>query len=239
LGGGQKQANAAVEVPAIQWLYFHPNVLSCFRQALGTDSIMFTSHADVQKDILGGWHKDDGTDAAAPDMTGYFSKFAYGIDDCKVYKMGIYLQDHQNDAAGLSVREGSHRTKSWSEGPVRYTGGPAGSVVVFDVRITHTGQLRTRLQRKLIDLASYLPKQYFEPAFAKARRSYRAAVGRERIAMFFTFGMPNEHTIEFATSNMRRQLKLEPGTNPKLPPNVRQAFESNHVLLAEDHFPKF
>jgi hypothetical protein len=59
LGGGVKQANAAVEVPEMSWLYYHPAILRSFRQALGTDAIMFTNHSDVQKNVLNGWHKDE------------------------------------------------------------------------------------------------------------------------------------------------------------------------------------
>jgi hypothetical protein len=140
---------------------------------------------------------------------------------------------------GLSVREGSHHVKSHAEGQPFYTATPAGSVVLFDVRITHSGQFKTQLQRRLIQISDYLPKRYFDATFAKTRTAYRAALGRERVAIFFTFGLPNDHTVQFAISNMRRQVKLTPGTSPKLPANLRKAFEDNHVLLAEDHFPSF
>jgi phytanoyl-CoA dioxygenase PhyH len=235
-GGGKKQANAAAEVPAIEWLFAHPRILACFRDALGTDTIMFTSHSDIQKDVLTGWHKDDGTQQSNPNETGYFAKFAYGADDCRVYKMGVYLQDHDKDTAGLTVREGSHHCKAIDDGAIHYTGSRAGSVVLFDVRITHSGQDKTRLQRRLTMASALLPKGSVDAMFAKTRMLYRTLVGRERIASFFTFGLPNDYTIEFSKNNMRRQLRLTPGTSPKLPASMREAFIKENVLLAEDHF---
>ena len=235
LGGGSKQANAAVEVPAIEWLFYHPRILQCFREALDTNTIMFTSHADVQKDRLGGWHKDDGTNPAQPDNLGYFSRFAYDADDCRVYKMGIYLQDHDHDNAGLWVREGSHRMKSVDDGRLVYTATKAGSVIVFDVRISHTGHLPSRMQAKLRNMSRSLPGgAVIDFAVRKTRLTYRRAIGRERMAIFFTFGIPNDYTLEFSRNNMLRQIRLTPGTDPKLPASLRQALERENVLLAED-----
>jgi hypothetical protein len=193
----------------------------------------------VQKDVLGGWHKDDGTEEASPANTGYFSRHTYDLDDCKVYKMGVYLQDHDHDKTGLWVREGSHRLASFRAGEVQYTNMRAGDVIVFDVRITHSGQFKSLLERKLLVLSKHVPQRFFDWSFATARTAYRALRSRERIALFFTFGLPNQHTIEFARSNMRRQLRLTPGTSPRLPSAIRKAFESRGVVLAEDHFTGF
>jgi hypothetical protein len=235
-GGGLKQANAAVEIPAIEWLFHHPRVLHCFREALGTDSIMFTSHADLQKDVPGGWHKDDGTSESSPDSPGYFSKFAYDADDCKVYKMAVYLESHDHDHAGLWVRDGSHRVKSYERGTPHYLGPRAGGVIIFDVRITHSGQFKSKLYRAMLKLGRFLPARVADPAFTKTRAFVRAVTNRQRIAYFFTFGVPNAYTIEFARNNILRQLSLTPGTNMRLPKNLKNELERAGVLLAEDHF---
>ncbi len=235
-GGGKKVANAAVEVPEVNWLFLHDKVLDCFRRALGTDSIMFTSHADVQKDILGGWHKDDGTSDGNSTDSGYFSTFAYDADDCRVYKMGVYLQDHDANAGGLFVREGSHRSKSYTDGREIYLGGRAGDVVLFDVRITHTGEKKTRLQKRLFPTTAGRLRRMINKAASRLRAGYRAALGRERICIFFTFGICNHYTIEFAKSNMLRQIRLQPSTSPVLPDGFRNCCEAKGIELAETHF---
>jgi hypothetical protein len=237
LGGGMKQSNAVVEIPEMSWLFYHPAILRSFRQALGTDAIMFTNHSDLQKDVLNGWHKDDGTDGRDPNQVGYFPRFAYDADDCRVYKAGVYLEDHHLDHCGLWVREGSHLVKDHGIGAPVYTAPRCGDVVIFDVRVTHSGQFKTFLQRQVIKIAGYAPKpEAVERAFTRARRAYRTILGRERMASFFTFGLSNALTIEFAKSNMSRQIADTPGTNPFLPANIRREFEKAGVALAEDHF---
>jgi hypothetical protein len=234
--GGVKQANATVEIPAINWLFHHPRVLECFRSALGSDSIMFTGHADVQKDVPGGWHKDDGTDPANPKDTGYFSQFAYDASDCKLYKMGLYLQAHDRNQGGLWVRDGSHRFNNTEKGADRYLGPRLGGALVFDVRISHSGQFKSRAPRVLLKAGKVLPSRLAQPAITRSRALVRALTGRERVACFFTFGLPNAFTIEFARNNMSRQLLLTPGTSPRLPDELANALRTAGVLLAQDHF---
>ncbi len=44
---GLTQPNAAVEVPDINWLFYHPKILAVMRKLLGQEEIMFTSHCDL------------------------------------------------------------------------------------------------------------------------------------------------------------------------------------------------
>jgi hypothetical protein len=65
---------------------------------------------------------------------------------------------------------------------------------------------------------------------------YRAMIGRERILITISFGLPNDYMLEFAKRSMRRQINDTPGTSPMLPTLLRKEFEANGVLLAEDQF---
>ncbi|QQE63816.1 hypothetical protein GFS31_04860 [Leptolyngbya sp. BL0902] len=56
------------------------------------------------------------------------------------------------------------------------------------------------------------------------------------MAIFFTFGLPNTFTQNFAIANMARQCRESGCENFLLPPDVRQAFLQKGVLLAEDVF---
>lgn len=230
-GGGQKQVNAAVEAPQIGWMLSHPAIINCMRQALGSQQIMYTNHASIQRNVFTGWHKDDGTDWSAGNH-GYFRDFPYAFDDCKVFSTGVYLQDHHRGRSGLWVREGSHRVREDNVGPVHYIGARAGSVVVFDCRITHAGDLKTPFQKKFLNAMQH---PLFQKGFATARTAYRKLVGRDRIGFFFTYGLPNEHTLRFAEHAMVKQTSFQKGSKPRLSAELHNAFVNQGVLLAEDH----
>ena len=133
---GVVQPNAAVEVPALGWLYESDKVISLFRRALGRDDIVFTGHCDLQRDLRSGWHKDSG---AAPGD--YFNGAYFAADDCKVYKIGVYLEDHVGDAKGLTIQPATHRTQMIDRSdPGVPLDTKAGDVILFDVRLTHRGQ---------------------------------------------------------------------------------------------------
>lgn len=145
------QPLAAIHIPSLWWLFSHPNIVRALRIFLPYECV-FTNVADAQIASRGGWHKDDGT-ARLDNSMGYFrspklnefnSKFTnpYMIDNCKVFKIAIYLQDHSNDSSGLFVRPGSHKT-SWKHSiqTPKYLGTKPGDIVIFDVRISHSGRL--------------------------------------------------------------------------------------------------
>src|SRR5205807_85753 len=114
--------------------------------------IMFTSHADLQKNVMGGWHKDY-DDSNRADFAEPSELSIVDCDDFAVYKFGLYLYDHQRDGGGLWVRDGSHRRKE-NVGPIHDTAPRAGSIVVFDQRITHSGVPTSKWEGRLVDLPS-------------------------------------------------------------------------------------
>jgi hypothetical protein len=229
-GGGQKQANAACEVPAVGWLFHHPGLLSCMRQALGSTEVMYTNHASLQNHVPGGWHKDDGTDGT-PNDSGYFSRIPYGIPECRLVTTAVYLQDHDRSTTGLWVREGSHKTPAYDEGEIRYIGARAGDILTFDIRLTHSGGFKSKFESKVID---HLPNA-LRALYLTARRHYRTALGRYRTGVFCTFGLPNNYTIEFAKNAMTKQRSFLKDSNPRLSSTLHDALKANGVLLAEDH----
>lgn len=133
---GLTQPNAAIEVPQLEWLFYHPKILSVMRQLLG-EEIIFTSHCDVHSKTMSGWHKDDGMQVMPG---GYFGQPMYDNPNCRVYKVALYLQDHVNNLGGLTVRKNSHRLASINDGQETYLKTRVGDIIIFDVRLTHTGQ---------------------------------------------------------------------------------------------------
>lgn len=143
---GRTQPNAVSKVHALEFLYAHPKVLAAFETILGPGNIVFTGHSDIHMNMLSGWHKDSGESVG-----GYFKGNYFEADDCKVYKIAVYLQDHKEEN-GLTVRLGSHRTPAMQDGPVVHVGSQAGDILIFDVRLTHIGQFPDPLEKSLMGL---------------------------------------------------------------------------------------
>lgn len=236
---GITQSNAAVEVPDVNWVFYHPKILAVMRQLLGQESIMFTSHCDVHCRTLSAWHKDDGMGVMEG---GYFGFPSYDQEDCKVYKVALYLQDHDNNTGGLTVRKGSHKFSEIHQGEEVYLKTKAGDIVVFDVRLSHTGQQDIipfpSLQKPNLILQKAINKVFKIPPnqSQKYLKDIYDKLFGERLSIFFTYGLPNDYTKAFAINNMKRQLWQNKNTNIFLSPETRQAFINNNVLLAEDYF---
>jgi hypothetical protein len=208
---GLTQPNAAVEVPEIEWLFHH----------------------------MSGWHKDDGLQVMEG---GYFGQPMYDNPDCRVYKIALYLQDHFDNLGGLTVRKGSHHFPSIDEGEEVYLKTRVGDIIVFDVRLTHTGQ------RDFVPIPQLKkPLDFVQKGLEKIRKIDRNRsnlyfkkmydkFSGDRLSIFFTYGVPNQHTIDFAINNMKRQIVQNQSQDIFLPSSTRQKFLDDNVLLAEDYF---
>ncbi|HAC63827.1 MAG TPA: hypothetical protein DCF68_09880 [Cyanothece sp. UBA12306] len=236
---GLTQPNAAVEVSDLGWLFYHPKILDVMRQLLGQEDIMFTSHCDIHCRTLSAWHKDDGMGVMEG---GYFGFPAYDKEDCRVYKVALYLQDHAQNIGGLTVRKGSHKFAEVDKGEEVYIKTKAGDIVVFDVRLNHTGQqdilpflwlekpnfLLRKIMKKIFQTEAKQSKKYL-------KKLYEILFG-ERLSIFFTYGLPNDYTKNFSVNNMKRQLWQNKNANIFLSPATRQQFIKNNVLVAEEYF---
>lgn len=236
---GLTQPNAAVEVPEINWLFYHPKILAVMRQLLGQEKIMFTSHCDLHCRTLSAWHKDDGMTVMEG---GYFGFPAYDREDCKVYKVALYLQDHDHNKAGLTVRNGSHKLSALNQGEEVYLPTKAGDIVVFDVRLTHRGQ-RSVVPVEFLEKPNHLIKKglnkVFKISHKKSDRYFKKIYDTlygDRLSIFFTYGLPNEYTKNFAINNMKRQLQQNKNSQVFLSAENKQRFLDNNVILAEEYF---
>ncbi|MDJ0510473.1 MAG: phytanoyl-CoA dioxygenase family protein [Crocosphaera sp.] len=236
---GLTQSNAAVEVPEVNWLFYHPKILAVMRQLLGQQKIMFTSHCDLHCRTLSAWHKDDGMKVMEG---GYFGYPTYDRADCKVYKVALYLQDHDHNRGGLTVKKGSHKFASISQGEEVYLQTKAGDIIIFDVRLTHTGQ-KDVVPLRLLKQPNYILKKGLNKIFKvspqktdqRLKKIYDTLFG-DRLSIFFTYGLPNDYTKNFAINNMKRQLKQNKNSKVFLSVENRNKFTENNVILAEEYF---
>lgn len=225
---GLTQPNAAIEVPALSWLYTHPRVLDLFRRALDTDDIVFTGHSDVHNSMLSGWHKDSGEHRG-----GYFKGDYFAAADCRVYKMAIYLEDHFGTGKGLTVRKASHHNADRTFGEPVVLDTRAGDVILFDVRLTHVGQRPDPIERIMFILNRRLlpsPDKADLQVFSVPRKFYTRLKGeKDRLSIFFTFGFPNHFTDEFSQSNMARQIEQTGNNTSELPHALQEGLRKANV----------
>ena len=150
--------------------------------------MVFTGNCDAHMNMLSWWHKD------TSESRGSCFRGDYGSPDCRVYRAGIYLQDHLT-GQGLSVRRGSHYTRSLTEGPVETVATRAGDLILFDIRLTHAGQMADPIETLLLRLGRRLRRER-EVAAIKAR--YQAFLGKpKKLSVFFTYGVPGSYTDEY------------------------------------------
>lgn len=213
---GLTQADAMSRIPSIRWLLTHKNLLAAFRQVAGRDDIQFTFHSDAHSDLLGDWHTD---------TQAYFKPEEVRTDDFQVYKVGIYLQDHAgNNAQGLTVSKGSHLSGRVERDRVEALHSRSGDVIIFDVRIFHHGDLM-RFHEKVCN--RLLPTESLKVKFGEL---FRRITGRKgKLSIFFTFGVPNEYTTEFAKRNMVRQNKQNQIAHSRPPEELVELLKSNHI----------
>jgi hypothetical protein len=233
---GKTQPNAAEKVPELAFIFTHPRVLAVVKQVLGETDVVFTGHCDIHMNMLSGWHKDSGETVPGGYFTGPYMTSA----DCRVFKVAIYLQD-TGRRDGFTARLGSHRETDLSVGEEVSAQSRIGDIVVFDVRISHTGQLPDPVEKGLkgLNLALNRGKRDREDLawVSRAKALYWKLIGRrDRLSVFFTYGAHNTFTYEFAKANMSRQARqgAAGGSGGSLlPPKLSEALESEGVKLSD------
>jgi hypothetical protein len=232
--GGISQPNAAVLIPELDWVFSHPKIIDALKNLVENEKLMFTSHCDIHSGIVTGWHKDDGTSSDQSNL-GYFDGLTYDVEDCQVYKVAIYLQDHVNNLAGLKVKPGSHKIASTEVGEETYLKTRVGDIIIFDVRLTHSGQsdiLPIPWLRKPLSLI----RKLFGSSLDKPIKSAYELFFGTKMSIFFTFGYSNNWTIAFAKNNLKRQLKQNQSSQVFLPSKTKEKLLAEDIFLAEEYF---
>jgi hypothetical protein len=197
-------------------LFTNENIIRLFKTILGEDQVVFTGHCDIHMNMLSGWHKDSGEA-----FGGYFRGDYFTSSDCRVYKVAVYLQD-SDLRTGFAIRPGSHRSPSLMYGDEMRIGTRVGDAVVFDVRVSHAGQLPDLIEKGLKALNHLFTRGDRTKPDSRLAGALKAAYWmltrrRERLSIFYTFGCANQYTYDFAFANMSRQTKQAGHDDTKLP----------------------
>ncbi len=226
----QNLSNCSYNYPELNWITMHEKLLASVREVLGTKDIMYTSVLGIQKNMLSSWHKDDGTSG---NRNGYFNKKDYE-SDTKVVRIGIYFQKHDKRNVGLGYIKGSHHNQNL-KGKKKFIENDAFDLIIFDCRLTHTGRLRSKyfyLIKKLIPNFLY---GVWDRFYLLQDNLYSKLVGREKIALFCTFGRNIKETITYSANMMEGQIK-QSGGEKKLRPDIIKQYKERNIECACEFF---
>ncbi|WP_437229276.1 phytanoyl-CoA dioxygenase family protein [Planctomicrobium sp. SH661] len=188
---GKIQPDAFGKISEIRWACSHPPLVAAFHECTGIDDLRYTYHSDVHMNALSNWHTD---------TQAYFTPKEVLVDDFRVYKVGIYLQDHLENGQGLTVCEGSHLTGAINPENTKTLSTKAGDVIIFDVRIYHHGDMKNFAERVVNKITKNGAVNF------RVGKIIRKLTNRaDKLSLFFTYGANNEMTREFSIRNMKRQ----------------------------------
>jgi len=179
LSWGGYSVPAFLDLPEFEearWLLNDPRVHRLLSAIFNGSEYRFASHNDVGCDFVGVWHKDvlrgpqkkfQVHDVWTPDQSG---------EQHEIYKLLLYLQDHEHDSRAMKVIPGSHLKRNISlESGYVAVHPRMGDLVVIDQRISHSGNT------------------YYDP------------FGPGRLFLQVGFGKANLFTEEFARGTHDRQ----------------------------------
>lgn len=179
----------------VDYIFFRPDLLDTARALLRSEQLLYWGDSSVQfGEGARGFHKDnvERNDATHEDWIG-----DYGLIRC-----GFYLQDHVRHSGGLKVRLGSHNVASHRIGPMRDVCSSYGDLVVWSMRLTHSGN--NRRLHGLSGMSLHPRIEAIAPSWLTLPPQLR------RISAFCAFGRPGPHTDSYIRKMIARDADYRP-----------------------------
>ncbi|MGE0665877.1 MAG: hypothetical protein AB7O49_04885 [Sphingomonadales bacterium] len=224
---GRHQPGSAYIIPEMSWLFSHPAIVSALRDLLGPGQLVFCGNCDTHLDMLSHWHRDTNEHRGGCFAGDYLSR-----PDCRVYRAGIYLQDHDTGHLGLKVKRGSHRSRSSDGLPDERPRTREGDVAFFDIRLIHAGILPDPFERLLLGIGRRLGW----PGWIRTLKQawWRLTGKRRKISVFFTYGTVSPDTEDYCRYELELLRARLGATGLRLPPALRAGLREAGVLTYED-----
>lgn len=203
--------------PLLRRVILDDRVLDIAGKILGDTPVYFGDSNCVIGEKSHGYHKDnaDRTDIKAPDWQ---SKYT-------LIRFGLYLQDHSKHSGGLNVRAQSHNFISAQKGKNVYLATSPGDLVVWNLRTSHSGNGHVlKVMRGLhLDprIADRLPRFLF------------SSTDRERVALFFTFGLDDQHLKRYITYLKTRAYMVSTWRNSEYNDAVWHAITGKALIVKD------
>lgn len=221
-GLGKHQPFASSLIPSIGWIFTHPRILDVFRSLTDSPRPVFPGNCDAHLNMLSWWHKD-----TSEGQGGCFEGDYFARPELRVFRAGIYMQDHIDNAQGLHVRPGSHMTRSPLTGQAISLPTRAGDVIFFDIRLSHAGQLADPIEAMLLRATRWLraPAAGFH-----AKETWRLLTRRaDKLSIFFTYGAPTPDAERYCRFEFAARQRAGILAALSLPPALQSKLAASHV----------
>jgi hypothetical protein len=187
-GLGKHQPDPISTIDGLEWLAHHPKIIQALATTMENDTVYFANNSDAHMNMLSWWHKD-----TAEGMGGCLPAATYSTDHCKLCRVGIYLQDHEEN--GLAVRVKSHHTKDLQFGKRQTLATSAGDIIIFDMRLTHAGQFADPVEYLLLRTGRFFR---CENLAMKLKSIYCRIMRKpEKLSVFLTYAIPSAEADYF------------------------------------------
>lgn len=186
---------AVRELDQLKYIFFQQDLLEAVRALLDSRELIYWGDSSIQfGEAARGFHKDnvERGDSSHDDWQG-----DYGLVRC-----GFYFQDHTTNSGGLKVRLASHRIADHVTGKIADIPTTFGDVVVWNMRLTHSGN--NRKLWALRRLALHPRVEAAMPAWLVLPEQQR------RISAFCAFGRPGSHADRYITNMNARDDDYRP-----------------------------
>lgn len=206
---GINEGNCTFKHPELSWLACHPKIIAGVKTVLNSsNNVHFVNVFGIQKNMLSGWHRDDGSG----DLEGknYFESENILSDSCNCVRVAIYLQPHDEFFPGLYVVKGSHLSRKREYGRSFCVPIEIGDVVLFDVRLMHSGTFQNKFVKKVIDASGHKLNKY-PIVFFSFLRKIILFFSKTKFSVFLAYGFGNEQTQNYSKNMFKNQLKISGG----------------------------
>ena len=186
---------AVRELEEVDYLFFRPDLLRAARAVLETEELLYWGDSSIQfGEAARGFHKDnvERHDASHDDWKG-----DYGLVRC-----GFYFQDHVVHSGGLKVRLASHNIANHLEGKAADIATRFGDLVMWSMRLTHSGN--NRKLRGLHGVPLHPRLEAAAPEWAVRPAQMR------RISAFCAFARPGSQADRYIENMNRRDADYRP-----------------------------
>ena len=177
------------ELEKYDYLFFRAELLRIVAGLLETPELIYCGDSSVQYgEAARGFHKDN--------VERYDGSHDDWIGDYGLIRCAFYCQDHTVHSGGLKVRLRSHNIATHLRGKIADVGTQYGDVVLWSMRLTHSGN--NKKLRLLGGLPLHPRLEMVCPAFLTLTEQAR------RISCFCSFARPGSHAERYiANLNVR------------------------------------
>jgi hypothetical protein len=186
---------AVRQLAATKHIFFQPELLESVRVVLGSRELVYWGDSSIQfGEAARGFHKDnvERADGSHDDWQG-----DYGLVRC-----GFYFQDHAGHSGGLKVRLSSHNIADHRTGKIADMATTFGDVVIWSMRLTHSGN-----NRKL----RAFPRLALHPRLEAAAPPWLLLPEQQRrISAFCAFARPGTHADRYIANMNARDADYRP-----------------------------